>query len=281
MIRKILIGILTVILLAIIVLVIGNSSMKKLYVEEQKIMVNKDAKLDKQVITEDMLTDLPIPLQNYLHFTGFIGQEMPMNAEVIWRDSEIKLSPDAGWMKLRTYQYNSVESPKRLAYMKGRMFGIPIEVREAVRGNHGNMLGKISGLFTIFNNSDSETVESGLFTILAEAPFVPGYIFADYITWEEIDEFTAIGRLQYGDFDITGTFFFNEKGEYISFVTQDRNYEKPDGGYEKKKWSVEVSDYREMEGLMVPTIVSATWHLQEGEYKYWEGTISHVHFNKD
>ncbi len=271
--------VIAIILVGLFILIVGNSSMVNLYNKERLVEVNKFGEIEKKLILEEDIAHLPEPVQRYMNYSGFIGRENMMNAEVKWSDSKIRLKPDQGWMNLKTLQVNSVKEPMRAAYMKGRMFGIPIEVREIFQNGTGNMSGKIAGRFTIFNNNDHEVLESVLLTILSEAPLVPGYLFADYITWEPVDENTAKARLQYKQFDVGGTFYFNDLGEYIRFETNERNYEDRTDGYRKEKWTILVHGYQEKDGIKFPTGVSVIWNLQEGDFEYWTGTITEVIFN--
>ncbi|MFN7249544.1 MAG: DUF6544 family protein [Anaerobacillus sp.] len=259
-------------------LFIGTGSMLKLFNENKALELNKTYGSEKKITAED-IAHLPEPVQKYMNYVGFVNNELQYNSEVIWADSKIKLKPEQNWMDLQTLQFNSVQEPMRVAYMKGRMFGLPVEVREVLQAGSGNMRGKISGIIPLFNTSDYEVIESGLLTILSEVPLVSGYILAEYITWEPVDSTTAKARLRYGDYDVSGTFFFNEKGEYIRFETAERNYELPTGGYKKEKWTIIVEDYKDNGVYKHPVTVSAVWNLPEGDYTYWVGTISEVKTN--
>ena len=45
------------------------------------------------------------------------------------------------------------------------------------------------------------------------------------------------------------------------------------------KFSVAVDGYQDQGGMRVPTGVRAVWHLPEGEFEYWRGTIREIHFD--
>ena len=273
---------LLIVSILLIIIVVGNAaSLRNIYRNEKIEEINKYSGLEiNSIISEEDIEHLPEPVQNYLRYCGFIGYQEIINAEVIWSDSHIKLAPDRNWMKLNTQQFNSVPEPMRIAYMKAAILGvIPFEGRDIYRDGRGNMLGKIAGIFTVFNSQDKETSQSALITILAEVPLVPGYALADYITWEEIDKHTANARIQHKELDVGGTFFFNDNGEYIRFETDERYYVNPEGDYKKVKFSILIDGYTEKEGLKFPTKVRAIWHLPEGEYEYWKGTISDINFN--
>lgn len=234
----------------------------------------------EKVLTKEDITHLPEPVQRYFECCGFIGKPVPMNAEVVWADSHIKMNPDKNWMKLKTYQFNCVEEPFRIAYMKARMFGvIPFDGRDIYFGGKGHMFGKVANLFTVFDEKEIEIAQSALIIILAEALLVPGYALADYIIWKPIDENSAKARLVHKGIDVSGIFYFNDKGELIRFETSDRYYMHAGKGNLLTPFSAEVGDYKKQGELRVPGSLMAVWHLEGGRYEYWKGTISEVKYN--
>ena len=232
------------------------------------------------VMTTETIAHLPGPLQKYLTVCGFVDRDLPVNAQFIWTNSRIKMKPDGQWMKLKTYQYNSVEQPFRIALMKARIAGIiPFEGRDLYTNGYGNMMGKILKGITVMNVQDKETAQSAAIVLLAEALMVPGYIFQEYISWQELDEYTVKGTLSNNGITAEGIFQFNEKGQFIGFHTLDRNYDNGDGTYKKVPYSIKINDYQDSNGFSLPSQVSAVWHLKEGDYEYWNGTIEQIHFN--
>jgi hypothetical protein len=234
-----------------------------------------------QMITPEMTASLPVPLQKYLENCGFVGSEMPLNAEVVWKSSSISMKPDMKKpMKLKTVQFNSVKKPFRSAYMKAHIAGIiPFDGRDIYYDGNGHMLGKIAGLFRVFDEKQREIAQSALITILAEVPMVPGYIFQEYMSWEEVSATCVLGRIIIDGFNVSGRFYFNEAGEYIRFESEDRFYMSPDKGNINMPFMVEVFDYRQQNNIKIPNRVAASWLLPEGKFQYWKGEIQEMRFN--
>jgi hypothetical protein len=223
---------------------------------------------------------LPAPVQNYLITCGFMDKEIPVNAEVVWSDSHIKLKPGGNWMKLKTRQYNCVKNPFRIAYMKAYMFGIiPFEGRDLYVNGSGHMYGRLGKLITVFDEKQKEIAQSALITLLAECLIVPGYAIQSYISWEAIDDKTAVAVINHHDIKATGIFHFNETGELTRFESDDRFYMSPEKGNVLTPFVVEVGDYFMQNGLKLPGTVKAIWQLDSGPYEYWKGSISEVNYN--
>jgi hypothetical protein len=262
-----------------IVIFTSCSPMKKTFEHDLQAHFQSSDGSEK-VLTKKDISHLPEPVQRYFEYCGFIGKPVPMNAEVVWAGSHIKMAPDKKWMKLKTIQYNSVEEPFRIAYMRALMFGlIPFDGRDIYFGGQGHMYGKVANLITIFDEKEKEIAQSALITILAEALLVPGYALADYISWEPIDENSAKARLVHKGIDVSGIFYFNEIGELIRFETNDRYYMHPDKGNVLTPFSADVGDYKQQGELRIPVSLMAVWHLDSGRYEYWKGTISEVKYN--
>jgi hypothetical protein len=238
----------------------------------------------RETITDEKIAHLPTALKKYLEICNLKGLQVPKNASIEWAESYIKLSPEKKWLRLKTIQYNQVDELMRIAYMKALFAGIiPFEGRDIYYKGKGHMLGKLGKIIPIFNEGYHEIAQSALITCLAEFLLVPGYIFQPYVTWEEIDTSCVKATLKYHDLTVTGYFYFNEKGEYIKFVSHDRYYLQPDKTCIKKKFTVLLSDYIESNSVRHPSNVKVIWNLDERDsskdYEYWKGSIKSINYN--
>lgn len=266
-------------LLAIFMLLNSCISVKRTYENDLQAHFQSSEESEK-VLTKEDISHLPEPVQRYFEYCGFIGQPVPMNAEIVWANSHIKMAPDKKWMKLKTTQFNSVEDPFRIAYMKARMFGvIPFDGRDVYFNGQGHMYGKVANLFTVFDEKEREIAQSALVIILAEALLVPGYALAGYITWKPIDDNSVKARLVHNGIDASGVFYFNDLGEMKRFVTNDRYFLHPGKGNLLTPFSAEIGDYKQQGELRIPGSLMAIWHLESGRYEYWRGTIGEVNYN--
>ena len=190
------------------------------------------------------------------------------------------MKPGQRWMKLRTYQHNFVKEPSRLAYMRANMLGfIPFEGRDRYHKGEGHMFGTLGRMIRFFDARDEETAKGAAIVLLAEALLVPSYAIQPYIQWEAVDALTARARFIHNGIDVGGTFHFNELGEYIRFTTNERPFSSPDGGYEQQDYTIKVLGYQQQGDIKIAREVSAIWHLPEGDFEYWRGTLKEIQFN--
>ncbi|WP_051533957.1 DUF6544 family protein [Desulfitibacter alkalitolerans] len=254
--------------------------MKELYLSEVRRELAKYSSYPNEVITEDDISLLPEPVQKYFRYCRHIGQEKMVNAKVEWKDVFLKMAPDKKWMDLKCYQFNSVPEPTRIAYMRNRLFGIlPFEGMDKYQVGYGNMRIKLLKIFQVADAKGKEMDASALVTVLAESLLVPTYALQPYINWTAIDSNTAKAVIKYNQCEVSGFFFFNDRGEYIRFETNDRYFSEKGSEYKRVKWSGVVENYREKNGMKFPSHFKAVWHLDEGDYEYFKGTITDIKFN--
>ncbi len=256
--------------------------MKKTYEAEMHAEIAKFAhciNIEDQ-FTEADIAHLPTPLKRYFHYSGYLGKPKMVNAEVVWSDSAIKLGVNKPWTPLKTYQFNSVPRPFRIAYMRATMMGIiPFEGRDLYNSEQGEMLGKIAKVITLFDNHDKELAQSGLATTFAESLLIPNYALQPYITWQSVDDNTVNGHIEYNGLSVRATFSFDDEGKMTRFDTQDRYMTLPKRAYAKIPFSAIVSDYIERNGVKFPSKLTAMWHLETGDFEYFTGTIADIHYN--
>ena len=79
---------------------------------------------------------------------------------------------------------------------------------------------------------------------------------------------------------VSGVFTFNEDYEMVSFATEDRAVVGTDGTIEYVPWSAVCSDYKiGSGGINHPTKFKAIWNYQDGDFVYFNGTISSITYD--
>ncbi len=269
-----------VVLLLTLIMCIGCTSMKNLYLSEVRKELTRYSSYENDIITQKNIASLPEPIQKYFLHCGYIGKEKMINAEVEWKEAYIKMSPDKNWMRLNCYQFNSVPEPTRIVYMKSSILGIfPFEGRDKYQDGRGNMLIKLLKFIKVADAKGKEMDESALVTILAEALLVPTYALQDYIEWTAIDSNTAKAVIRYNNTEVSGQFYFNDQGEFIRFETVDRYYSERGTEYKKLRWSIVAGSYIKKSGMRFPTDLKAIWRAEQGDFEYFRGTITDIKYN--
>ena len=258
-------------------LFISLTSMKRVFINDKSEFIERNKGYEVETFTEELIIGLPEPLKKYLRVCGYINTSIPVNANVYWAESWLKMSPDKDWGKLLTIQFNSVKPIGRVAYMK--FSAMPVAARDLYRDGYGEMNGKLFNLIKVVFDNSKEVAQSALITTFLEFIFIPGYLLLDNVEWEQLDDYSVRGTLVDNGIEVSGTFYFNEDGLFTRFETFDRYFTTGKNTYEKVKFSATVESYKPQDNIKICEKVKIAWHLPEGDYEYYKGTVDKIEFN--
>jgi len=264
-----------------ILMVFFNIPSSKTKTEFNKTEAGLIAEVEHQndVFQEEDIADLPAPVQRYFRYCGYIGKQKMSYIKIDYKDVDFLFSKDKPMIKIDYTQYDFVNEPNRIAYIDSSMYGIPFEGLDSFVNGSGSMKGVLAKLFTLFDQTGNVMDKSSLVTFLSEILLVPNAALQDYIKWDEIDDLQAKATIFCCDISASGIFSFNEDGEMLSFVTDDRGAVATDGSSEMIKWSVVCDEYTEVNGIRRPTVFQAIWHYDDGDLVYFDGKGTITDYN--
>lgn len=279
--KKMIVIIGVVLFIAVVIVVFFNIPYSKTKTEFLKNInsLSTNQPDENSVFTEEDIAHLPPPVQKYFRYCGYIGTPKMFNMKATFQDVDFLLGKDKSTIKIDYTQYNFVNEPNRMAYIDSSMYGIPFEGLDSYIAGNGSMKGVLAKLFTLFNQTGENMDKACLVTFLSECLFVPNAALQDFVVWEEIDNFHAKATISNYGITASGIFTFNEKGEMISFITDDRENIAFDGTSEKIKWSAVCSEYTETNGIKRPTVLKAVWHYDDGDLVYFDGKDVVIEFD--
>ena len=266
-----------VVILIVMIFITGCISMKKVYIKDKAELLERNKAFKTEVFTEELIKDLPELLKKHLRVSGYMNTLVPLNANVYWKESWLKMSPEKDWGKLHTTQFNSIKPIGRVAYMKFE--SMPVAARDLYRDGYGEMNGKLLNLIRVVFDNSKEVAQSALITIFCEFLFIPGYLLLDNVTWEQLSENSVKGTLTDNGLEVTGIFYFDENGLFTHFESDDRYYSTGKNKYKKVKFSAIVESYKMQGNLKINEKVKIVWHLPEGNFEYYKGTVDRIDFN--
>jgi hypothetical protein len=204
----------------------------------------KDLPAQPGVFTESELTHLPQPVQRYFHVCGWPGKPKMCNAAIRIAEMKLKMDLDKGFVPVKSYQFNSVGEPVRIAYLRSSMLGfIPFSGRDKYQDGNGHMYIKVMNLIPVVDLKGPEMNKAALVTVLAETFLAPSYALQPYMKWESVDDTTARATLTYNNTTVSGTFHFSANGELERFETTDRYMSQKDGSLKQAKWVAIMGNY--------------------------------------
>ncbi|MFY9218818.1 MAG: DUF6544 family protein [Tepidanaerobacteraceae bacterium] len=231
-----------------------------------------------EIVTKEDVERLPKNVQKWLQYSGVIGKKR-ITAVRLKQKAEMRLAEDKAWMPVQAEQYFTSQEPSFIwkANIKAAPF-IHISGRDKYENGKGNMLIKVLSLFTVADSKGKEIDQGTLLRYLAETIWFPSAALNEYLTWEEIDEQNAKATMTYGDITASGVFTFNSEGEVVKFEAE--RYGVFDGEIRLETWSIPVRDYKQFEGIKIPTKGNVTWKLDTGDFNWFNFEVTEIEYNR-
>lgn len=183
-------------------------------------------------------------------------------------------------MESSSEQYNFYSRPARFFYMQASMKGIPFRVYHSYAKENATMKVKILSLFDVVDIKGEDLTKAETVTFLNDlCLFAPSALIQKNIRLEEIDKSSVRVLFQNGKIRVSAVLYFNQIGELINFVSDDRSALQDDGSLRNARWSTPVRDYREFHGIKVPTYGEAIWHYPEGDFVYGKFFLTNYETN--
>lgn len=233
--------------------------------------------LQKGIFTIEDIAELPLPLQKYFKYCGYMGTPKMSNMKAYFHQADFVQASKK--LKINYTIHISVDPPARIAFIDSSILGIPFQGIDKYLNGEGAMKGVIAKKFTLFNEQGGNMNQSGLITCLAESILMPNFFLQDYMHWETLDETHVKATIRYYGQSASGIFTFDHNGAILSFTTHDREYNDGQGNISKAKWSAILGTYKEVNGIKYPSSMKAIWHLDTEDLVYFDGGDLTVNYN--
>lgn len=253
----------------------GRWSFEKKYRNDVQKGLLRNADPKDGLLKEQDLQHLPAPVQKYLRLVGVVGQPKVHNFKVTF-EGEMR-SKGQDWFRFTSEQHNFIDAPERFFFMKAKVKGLPAAGYHAYKGGDAKMTIKLLSLLPVVDLSGPDMLKTETVTVFNDMCLLaPATLIDDRIEWEAIDELSAKAVFTAHSISISATLFFNEKGELLNFVSDDR-YD-----INAKKWlrfSTPTGQYKNINGFRLISYGEAVWHYEEGEFVYGKFRVKNIEFN--
>jgi hypothetical protein len=273
--------ILNILILLVSVVAFANFNFSSFVHSEVSQMSAKIAGYQNNVVSDAMVTGLPVPVQKWLRRSGVIGSD---NIQSVYLKQEafMKLKPEQKeWYKAKAEQYFLTQEPAFHWTVDVEMNPlIRFTGRDKFEKGKGGMLIKILALFPVVNVKENEKINQGaLQRYLAEIVWFPSAALSQYITWENMDQYSAKATITSNGTTGSGVFYFNENGDFIKFRTM--RYRGADDNAQLEEWIVEASKSEVMSGIRIPVDLKATWKLKDADWTWLKLKITDIQYNME
>ncbi len=233
----------------------------------------------ENVLSEHEAAHLPDCIKKYLTYTGAINKSKPQNIFIEF-DAEMYRKPGDKPMKSHSVQYNFYGQYSRLFLMKAGKMGIPFRAMHIYQNYQASFQVKVADMFKVVDIKGEELTKAETVTLLNDmCIFAPGSLTDTRLTWNEIDSLSTKVTLTNGKYVVSAILYFNETGELINFISDDRYALQDDGTMKQVRWETPVLNYKEIEGRKIPTYGKTIWKYPEGDFTYGVFTLQSIKYN--
>lgn len=279
------IRIVLLIISVIIIIIVGltlyvSYSFNQMTDNETKNIISSVSLKEPSIIKEQDIINLPQPVQKWLRSSGVIGRE-EIKLTYVKQKALMKLKPEqTKWYSAKAIQYITTQKPAFIWTVDMNMMPlIKIKGRDKSVEGKGEMLIKLNSLINVVNEKGEKLDEGALQRYLAEIVWSPSSVISPLIEWEEIDSLSAKAIINYKGTVASGTFYFNEKGDFIKFTTM--RYKDNIPKSKRYPWVITVQEYKTFEGIRVPSKTKVTWELDKADWTWLILEIKDIKYNNN
>jgi hypothetical protein len=253
--------------------------MKKIFKKEVLEEFQRTATVKPDILTEKDLVHLPSPVKKYLLQAGVVGKEKVHSMRIVF-DGKIRSRPEDPWMKFKSVQYNFFNQPTRIFYIKARKMGIPATGLHLYQNAKAIMVIKLAGLFKMVDARGPEMDQGETVTVFNDMCFMaPATLIDPNIQWKTINNSTVRASYSNSGIRISADLVFNDKGELVNFISNDR-FETTDGkNYMNYPWLTPVETYNEIKGYRLASKAFAIYRHPDKDFCYGEFSLKDIEYN--
>lgn len=232
-----------------------------------------------EILQESDIRHLPPIVQKYLHFCHVVGKPKVQTFQVHF-SGKLRQSPTSGWLTVDVQQYSSLPATARLFYIRASLWGIPFDGLHRYWQDSATMRIDIARMVRVVDAQGDTMTQSETVTFFNDMCLLaPATLIDSRIQWRILDSLTVQATFSTGKHTIEALLSFRPDGALINFLSNDRFLSVDGTSFDRYPWSTPVDDYRLLDGIYLPAVAKAYWHLPEGKYCYAEFLLEDIVYN--
>jgi hypothetical protein len=262
---------LLIILFIIIAVIIRIKVLSNQHSKEVSELFSISEDISNRTFIYQQLNGLPEPVQKYFKHVLKEGQPYISYVRLI-HDGQFKTDPKKDWVNIKGEQYFTAEKPGFIWKGKTSMF----TARDMYLSDKGRLVVTLLSLLNIVDVQGESCNQGELLRWLGESVWFPTNLLPnEKLQWTPIDDKSSKLTFEYKGLSLYYIVSFNDNNE-IAQVETKRYMEE--GRLET--WVGEFFEYKEINGVVIPTVVKATWKLKEGDHNYVNFHLKEIEYDK-
>lgn len=252
---------------------------KNIYKNEVEIGLKQSRNFQKSILNDSDIKHLPEPVKKYIRYASCMGKPKVNNFKAEF-SGKIRDYNKPAWMKLDSEQYNFINAPTRLFYLDAIMKFMPVAGFHCFKNGKAFMDIRLFSFFKVefqegenMDNSETVTFFNDMCVI------APATLIDKNITWLEVENNKVKASFTNNGITISAWLYFNERGELVNFVSEDRYALTENGTSEKMKWSTPLRDYQFINGYRLASYAETIYSYPKGDFTYATFSLKNVRYN--
>jgi len=268
--KKIIINIL-ILLVVIIMLALaaGRIGLSIAFSGEVKQLFDQSKNISDRRFSFSQLSSLPEPVQ--LYFKHVLKDGQPYISYVrLKHTGTFKTGLDKEPVEITGEEYFTTDTPGFVWKGVTSFF----TGRDMYVSGKGRLIVSLFSLVKIVDGSGPDYDQGELLRWLGESVWFPTNLLpSERLRWTPIDSHTAGLTFNYNNITLYYRVGFNENYEITEFETK-----RSMGKNRIETWIGRAGDYREINGIMIPLKIAASWRLGGADYSYAEFHVKEIEF---
>ena len=241
------------------IFLIGTRRLAYKFKREVRILFSHSSNISKNIFQFKEIETLPEPVQRYFKFVMKDGQPFISYAR-LKHDGKFKTGLKNPWVNITGEEYFATQRPGFIWKGTTSFF----VARDMFIRNKGHLVVSLLSFYKIVDAKGDQYNQGELLRWLGESVWFPtNFLPTEYLNWEAIDANSAKLNFTYHDIKLYFWVTFNTLGEITQMETK-RFMNKES----LETWIIDVSNYKKMNEIMIPTTAEVMWRLKDGDHCY-------------
>lgn len=257
----------------------GTLSFRNKYKTEVATFLNQAAFIPDSLLTETDIHHLPEPVKKYLHYTGAIGKPKVKNFKVEF-SGQIRKDDQSEWMPFTSEQHNFIDASARLFFMKATMKHLPLTGFHCFKDGNAFMDIRLLSLFKVQYQAGKEMDIAETVTFFNDmCCMAPATLIDKRIVWFDAGGNKVRAKFTNKGMTISAWLQFNDKGELINFISDDRYAASENNTMKRFRWLTPMKEYKTFDGHKLAGYVEAIYAYPHGDMCYGNFRLTNIVYN--
>lgn len=217
------------------------------------------------------LAGLPAPVQRYFRHVLKPGQPYVRSAR-LRHDGQFKTDLKKKWIAITGEEYFLADTPGYIWIGTTTWFS----ARDQYVAGRGSLTARLLGVLPVVQGSGPSYDQGELLRWVAEAVWFPTSLLpGGQVVWSPVDDDSATLTLTDHGQTVACLMNFNGPGEIVRYQAQ-----RYSDATHIETWTGQMSDYRRIHGLLVPTRASAAWVIEGEEKPYARFILRDINYDQ-